>query len=294
LGLIGLRREYPAVHWQDGVRYVDDGDVITAAGVLSGVGAALRVVERMDGPAAAARAAAAAEWPDYSPGEAAPIPRYRPAARDVVGLLSAAYRWDRPNMGVLLTDGVGEIELASAFRPYTVFSYLVHPVAVTVDGHPIRSRHGLTFVPRADLTSAVPGLDRLVVPGAEAAERAFADGLSLPERLRPVYLHTEPGFGFDAALRDIARTHDIATAHWVAKTLQYPNTNPPLSGPAWPWALTLRPILIAAAAALAVTLIIKMLGRRRRGGADVQIPDHASVPTDDDEYTGNHREKARS
>jgi hypothetical protein len=137
-------------------------------------------------------------------------------------------------------------------------------------------------------------LDRLVVPGAEAAERAFADGLSLPERLRPVYLQTEPGFGFDAALRDIARTHDIATAHWVAKTLQYPNTNPPLSGPAWPWALTLRPILIAAAAALAVTLIIKMLGRRRRGGADVQIPDHASVPTDDDEYTGNHREKARS
>jgi putative intracellular protease/amidase len=294
LGLIELSREYPAVHWQDGVRYVDDGDVITAAGVLSGVDAALRVVERMDGPAAAARAAAAVEWPDYSPGEAAPIPRYRPAARDVVGLLSAAYRWDRPNMGVLLTDGVGEIELASAFRPYTVFSYLVHPVAVTVDGHPIRSRHGLTFVPRADLTSAAPGLDRLVVPGAEAAERAFADGLSLPERLRPVYLHTEPGFGFDAALRDIARTHDIATAHWVAKTLQYPNTNPPLSGPAWPWALTLRPILIAAAAALAVTLIIKMLGRRRRGGADVQIPDHASVPTDDDEYTGNHREKARS
>ena len=158
LGLIGFRREYPAVHWQDGVRYVDDGDVITAAGVLSGVDAALRVVERMIGPAAAEQAARAVEWPDYSPGGAAPIPRYRPAAPDVVGLLSAAYRWNRPNMGVLLTDGVGEIELASAFRPYTVFSYLAQPVAVTADGHPIRSRHGLTFVPRADLASATPGV----------------------------------------------------------------------------------------------------------------------------------------
>jgi transcriptional regulator GlxA family with amidase domain len=50
LGLIGLRRHYPAVHWQDGVRYVDDGDLITTAAVLSGVDGALRVVERLVGP----------------------------------------------------------------------------------------------------------------------------------------------------------------------------------------------------------------------------------------------------
>jgi hypothetical protein len=33
-------------------------------------------------------------------------------------------------------------------------------------------------------------------------------------------------------LRDIARTRGVATAGWVAKTLQYPATNPQLSGPA--------------------------------------------------------------
>jgi transcriptional regulator GlxA family with amidase domain len=101
LGLIGLRRSYPAVEWIDGVRYVDDGDVITAAGVLSGVDAALRVVERTVGQGAAEQAAAAVAWPDYSPGGAAPIPRLRPAPADIVGLLSAAYRWDRSNMGML-------------------------------------------------------------------------------------------------------------------------------------------------------------------------------------------------
>ena len=262
LGLIGLRRNYPQVGWQDGVTYVDDGDVISTAGVLSGVDGALRVIERMVGQAAAAKAARAVAWPAYHPGGPAAIRQSRPAPADVVGLLSAGYRWDRPSTGVLLTDGVGEIELASAFRPYTELSYLARPVAMTTDGRPVRSRHGLTFVPRADLASAAPGLDRLVVPGADAARRAVADGLSLPERLTPRYLHDQPGFAFDAAVGDIARTQDVATARWVAKTLQYPTTTPELSGPAWPWALTLRPILLAAAAVAAV-LGIQIVRRRR-------------------------------
>jgi hypothetical protein len=169
----------------------------------------------------------------------------------VVALLSAGYRWDRPTTGVLLTDGVGEIELASAFRPYTELSYLARPVAVTADGRPVRSRHGLTFAPRAVLATAAPRLDRVLVPGADAARHGAADGPSLPEQVTPVYLPDRPGFAFDAALRDIARTRDVATARWVAKSLQYPTATPWLSGPAWPWDLTLRPVLIAAGAVAA-------------------------------------------
>jgi putative intracellular protease/amidase len=188
LGLIGLRRDYPQGDWQDEVTYIDDGDLISTAGVLSGVDGALRVIERLVGPDAAAKAAHAVEWPAYSPGAAAPIQRFRPAPADLVALLSAGYRWDRPTMRVLLTDGVGEVELASAFRPYTELSYLVRPVAVTTDGQPIRSRHGLTFLPRAELHAAAPGMDRLLVPCADAARHGAAEGLSLPEGLTPVYL----------------------------------------------------------------------------------------------------------
>ena len=270
LGLIGLRRDYPQPDWQEGVTYVDDGDVITTAGVLFGVDGALRVVERMLGRDAAERAAQAVAWPAYSPGAPAPIQRSRPAPADTVAVLSAGYRWDRPTMGVLLTDGVGEIELASAFRPYTELSYLARPVAVTADGHPIRSRHGLTFAPRADLASAAPRLDRLVVPGADAAGSAAADKLSLPDGLAPVYLHSAPGFAFDGALTDIARTRDVATARWVAKTLQYPTPTPQLSGPAWPWTLTMRPILLVAAAIAAVLGI--QFTRRRRSAAATNTP----------------------
>ena len=71
------------------------------------------------------------------------------------------------------------------------------------------------------------------------------------------------------ALAGIARTLDVATARWVARTMQWPTTGLRLSGPAWPWALTLRLILIAAAAIGAV-LGIQLL--RRRGG------DHARAP----------------
>jgi putative intracellular protease/amidase len=278
LGLIGLRRDYPAVRWTDGVAHVDDGDVITTAGVLSGVDGALRVVERMVGPAAAERAARAVHWPAYSPGRGAPIQRSRPAPADVVALLSAGYRWDRPTTGVLLTDGVGEIELASAFRPYTELSYLARPVAVTADGRPVRSRHGLTFAPRADLATAAPRLDRVLVPGADAARHGAADGPSLPEQMTPVYLHDRPGFAFDAALRDIARTRDVATARWVAKSLQYPTATPWLSGPAWPWDLTLRPVLIAAGA-VAAAVGIQLTIRRASTGGDHATP-HPTRPTD--------------
>ena len=288
LKLIDLRRSYPQVPWHDGVRYVDDGDVITAAAVLSGVDAALRVVERIVDQDTAKKAAEAVAWPDYLPGRAAAFPPVRLAPSDTVGLLNAAYRWDRPNMGVLMTNGVGELELAAAFRPYIELSYLARPMALTINGQPIRSRHGLTFAPRADLKNAAPQLDRLVVPGAEAARQAA--GWAPPEQLPPVYLHTQPGFAFDAALRDIARTTDVATAQWVAKTVQYPNTNPQLSGPAWPWNLTLRPILIAAASAAAVILIFKITGRR--GDAVDQAPVESEGRTS--RQGGNHATASRS
>ncbi|GAB4004471.1 DJ-1/PfpI family protein [Glycomyces albus] len=275
LGLIGLRRDYPSVDWRDGVRYVDDGDIITSAGVLSGVDGALRVVERLVGAETAEDAARAVQWPHYVPNEAAPLERSQPAMSDLVALLSASYRFDRPDMGVLLTDGVGETELASAFRPYTELSYLARPLAVSADGDPIRSRHGLVFVPRAGLATAAPGLDRLIVPGAAAA--GAADALDLPGDLETVHLHESEGFAFDGALRDIADAYDAATARWVAKSLAY-RAPDDLSGPAWPWGLTLRPVLIALGAALAIHVAtsralrsrIRSRPRRRpeRRGAD--------------------------
>jgi transcriptional regulator GlxA family with amidase domain len=47
---------------QHGARFVDDGDIVTAAGVTSGIDLALWLVERELGPDAAAREAEEIEW----------------------------------------------------------------------------------------------------------------------------------------------------------------------------------------------------------------------------------------
>jgi len=56
--------------------------------------------------------------------------------------------------------------------------------------------------------------------------------------------------------------------------LEYPATKPPLSGAAWPWDLTLRPLLVTAVAvaALAVPVLLRRRCARRRSTASRRSP----------------------
>jgi putative intracellular protease/amidase len=240
-----LEERHPQVRWHRATRYVDDGNVITTGGVLSGIDGALRVIERRLGTRAAATAAAAVGWKNYSPGTPAPLPPSSFGPRDMIVGVNLSFR-SHPNIGVLLTDGIGEIELASVFGTYTEAAYAARTFAVGVGSRaPVRSRHGLVFVPRGDAFTA-SNLDRLVVPGVDAARRhdpALNTLAGAALGLSPEYVHTEPGFAFDAALRDIARTIDVPTARWRAKTLEYPAADLELTGPGWPLGVTLTPLL---------------------------------------------------
>ncbi|MEW9550524.1 DJ-1/PfpI family protein [Nonomuraea sp. NPDC050783] len=269
----GLRADFPRVGWVTGHRYVDDGGVITTAGVLSGIDGALRIVERLAGQDAARLAAQRVRWRHYSPGTAAPLHASRLEPPDVVVALNASYQTKPSRIGVPLVEGVGELELASVFISYTEESMIGRTVAVG-DG-PVRSRHGLTFVPRASLTAAAGGLDRLVVPGLDAARRHVLGTApsAATGGLRPEYLHAREGFPFDAVVLDVARTYDVRTARWTAKTLEYPVRDVRLSGSAWPWGATLVPAglaLLGAAAALSAAAPARRVlwSRRRRAGAD--------------------------
>jgi putative intracellular protease/amidase len=242
---------YPAVDWARGTRYVDDGDVISTAGILSGIDGTLHVVERLIGADAAADAARAIEWPHYDSDGPARMEQARLAPSDAVVAFNTAFGWDRPRIGVQLTDGVGEIELASVFDTYGQ-SLAVGTVAVG-DG-PVRSREGLTFVPRTD-TGA--GLDRLIVPGT--TEHDVVPGMDA------VHPHRQPGFAFDAVLQDLARTTDVATAQWTAKALEYPIDSLILDGPTWPWAETFRPLALAILGVLGALGVVALLHIRRHG-----------------------------
>jgi transcriptional regulator GlxA family with amidase domain len=263
-----FQEDHPAVDWVRGTRYVDDGDVITTAGILSGVDGTLRVVERLVGSQAAVEAAQATGWRHHRRGGAAPMAQAEVRPADAVVGVNTAFGWDRDTIGVLLTDGVGEIELASVFDTYGQ-SLAVRTRSVAPGVEPVRSRHGLTFVPRADPTAA-DDLDRLVVPGADAARRRVADRYA---DLAPAYPHREPGFPFDGVLRDLARTTDVATATWTARVLEYPTDHLVLSGPAWPWTHTLRPVALATLGVLAALGLVRaarsVRARRRSPGRQV-------------------------
>lgn len=240
--LAGFRDDYPAVRWTSGRRWVDDGDIVTGGGVLSSIDTTLHVVERLAGPAAASAAAAEIGWRYYAPGTPPPpvVSGFEPA--DAVLALDVAFPLDRPRAAVVLTPGVGEVELASAVETFGGDSHAARLVAVSVDGAPVRSRHGLTFVPRSALAAAAPRLDRVVVPGAQAARAA---AVPVVDGLVPDHLHARPGFAFDAAVTDLAASTDVATARWAARAMELPTSGLALTGPAWPWRTVLTVLLAA-------------------------------------------------
>lgn len=249
-GLLDGRRA--TAHWIR-IGGFDDGDIVTTAGILSGIDGALRVTERFADAETARKAAEAVGWAHYSPGTSTPMPQNTFEPSDTVVGFNTAFRWDKPMLGVLLTTGIRELELAAVFDTYGQ-SLAVETTAVGLNGAPIQSRHGLTFAPRG--TPTEDDVDRLIVPGAEAAATHAADGYS------PVYLHTGPGFPFDAVLQDLVRTTDTATTRWTARTLEYPTGHLALNGAAWPWTVTLRPFGLAVLGLLAA-FGIRALFRRR-------------------------------
>jgi transcriptional regulator GlxA family with amidase domain len=255
LKLESYASDYPAVQWQRGKRYVDDGNVVTTAGILSGIDGTLHLVERLAGAGVAADAAKAIGWRHYG----TPVPVTTPAAMpDPVAIFNAGFRWNPAELGVLVPPGAGEIELASVFdsRGQSLSS---RTLAVSTDGGPVRSRHGLTFLPRASLADAAPDLDRLLVPGATRGVATPAGGPA------PEYVHDRPGFAYDVAVSGIARDTDVATARWTAKALELPTDDVVFDGPAWPWWPTATPVLLVLLGAAGVVVVLRL--RRRRHGA---------------------------
>jgi transcriptional regulator GlxA family with amidase domain len=259
-----LQEAHPEVHWQRGLRYVDEGDVITTGGLLSSIDGTLRVVERLVDADAAAAAAQAVGWRYYSAGTAAVLPESRLGPSEaILHLLNLGFRANATNVGVVLTEGVGELELAAAFDPYAEVKS-ARTLAIAADDGSIRSRHGLTFVPRADLDAA-SRVDRLLVPGADAAANPAPEVAAAADRADvPVaYLHGRPGFAFDPALEDMAGTMDAPTARWTAKILEYPTAELGLSGPSGPWAPALSVLALGLLGLATVAGAARLVGQAR-------------------------------
>ncbi len=247
-------RRYPDAEWVRGLRYVEDGNVTTVAGVTSGVSATLRVVRGYVGEGTATGLARKIGYPDQRLGEELRIAADRLTASDrALYVLWGAYGWGKSEIGVVLNEGASEIELASAFDAYPgpVFTSKTTSLAPGGPRSPVESEHGLLFVPRYGLEGAPP-LDRVLVPGRDAPSATAPEVRAWAREggLKTEYVHADApagvqaGFPFEATLRDLPEHENAPVASFLARLLEYPTGHLDLAGDGWPLAHLLRPLAV--------------------------------------------------
>jgi putative intracellular protease/amidase len=274
-----IEQEYPAVNWVRGLRYVEGDHYMTSAGITSGIDAVLHYIAKHNGEPMAQAISQKMHYPSFAYVNNPQVEQY-PASEGLtpLDLMNIIFHWDHPTAGVLLYDGVDELELASIFDTYAA-TYSTRLQSVSQTRQWITTRFGLQIVPRWDFKD-VPTIARLIVPGSQARQLA-ADQISAWEsngnRAQAVFLHadTPDGFAFDAPLKDLAHQENISTAILDAKRLEYRPGTLQTEGSGWPVWLAIRPLLIGLAS-LAITIFISnRLSRRSlpRGGVAVQAQD---------------------
>src|SRR4051794_14241787 len=216
-----LRRQRPQVHWLAGRRFVQDGPVTTTAGITSGIPGALQVMADLAGPDEATRVGQVVRYPNWSVHGDATIPTQSFSVADLPVGLNALIPWGRPTIGVALTDGVGEIDVASTFEVYSS-SYTARMIPIATNPA-VTTKHGMVLL--ANTPQDAPSLTRMVVPGAGGASsldphlREWSERHDLP--VDAVHgADSRPAF--DAALEYLSTQTGQMTAVSAAKMIDYP------------------------------------------------------------------------
>ena len=237
-GEIGrIERSYPGVQWVRGQRYVDDGQFVSTAGILSGIDGSLHMIDRLRGRALALHVARMLRYDGARFLDDPTMPQFQVAPRDAIVILNAAFGWDRETLGVALYDGMEELPLAAVYDTYAP-SFALSSVAPA--GAIITTRHGLHLVARRT-SQEWTASGATLLPGPANDER----------------------FPFDAALEDVARRQNLPTAEFAAKRLEY-RAAPALQGRGWWRVATLyRPLLLGLLGLVLVFGLERLILRRR-------------------------------
>jgi putative intracellular protease/amidase len=259
-------RRYPDTEWVRGLRYVEDGNVLTAAGVTSGIGATLHVIRGYVGEEAATALAQKIGYPDQRVGDEPRIPAERLTVSDrALYVLWVAYGWGKPRIGVVLTEGTSEIELASVLDVYPGPVLTADTTTLTPEGlrSPVGTEHGLYFVPRSDLDSA-PGFDRVFVSGrtAPSVTDPRVRSWAREEGLKLEFIHADApaGFPLDATLSDLAEHENAPVAKFTGRLLEYPIGHLGLAEGGWPFTHLLRPLAVGLLGLALASVVDSLLG----------------------------------
>jgi transcriptional regulator GlxA family with amidase domain len=255
-----VRTSHPEVTWVHGLRYVDDGRVVSSAGVTSGIDASLHVLRRFFGRESADETARRIGYPHT---RFLDDPSWTFERSNDAVALPNLFRFGRAKIGVLVSPGIGEIELSSVTDTYPR-ALATDVLSIGAERAFVRTRHGLDLLPRHDLASA-PEVDRLLIPGqpadavAEAAERWATSNAERPaERI-----HAGGGYPYDLTFSDMARHETRLVTRNAAAWIEYPTAHLDLGNRDWNAALAARPFALAALGVLAALGLRRGLRARR-------------------------------
>lgn len=187
------RREsdYPRVRWQDDLRYLVDGPVLTSAGVSAALPASLALVETLGGRDQAALLARRQGVADWSARHQSNAFAFGPGDYLQAASGWAAGLWPE-RLELAATRGIDELALALAVDAQA--RTWRSEVRLTASG-PVVSRHGLRLYTEAPTPDAI----RLPTLPAQSAD------------------------ALTQALESIERRHGLGTRRFVALQLEYPD-----------------------------------------------------------------------
>jgi AraC family transcriptional regulator, transcriptional activator FtrA len=261
-----LEQRHPDVRLVRGVRYVEDGNIITSAGITAGVDAALFTLKRMLGQEAALDVAGRLGYPHA---RFLDDPTYEPPVVGTPGMLLSGYQLGNSQLGVALYPGIGEIALGSVIDTYphqgTVTVNTVAPERAVV-----RSRNGLALIPRWGFADA-PKLDRVILPGTDTSGGAAFEGWARDRYgLAVEQVHQGGGYPYDVTLEDMARRAGGAIAAEAVYLLEYPAGSLAGVAPAYPPGLVARLVALALLGLGLAIVIDRRRGARTRRHAATQ------------------------
>jgi putative intracellular protease/amidase len=257
-----IAKSNPTVQLVQGVRYVEDGNIVTSAGVTSGVDATLFVLKRMLGRAAALDVAQQIVYPHT---RFLDDPTYAPPVAGKYGVFLTKSRPYNSQLGVALYPGMDEIALASVIDTYPQEADItVQTLAPAREV--VLSQHGLALIPRWSFADA-PRLDRIIMPGrgmSAETTAAFTQWAAARYQLPVEQVHQVPGYAYDLTFADMARRTGSALTREAVYMIEYP-MQLPADAPLYPPGLVAREIALALLGlALAVLIDRWILARKQR------------------------------
>ncbi|MFD0769351.1 DJ-1/PfpI family protein [Bacillus sp. CGMCC 1.60114] len=223
-----LEKKYTEITWKRGQRYVPDGNIVSSAGLTSGIDATLYVISRQLGEPAAEKVAKEMNYPSYDFVQHPQMDPFTAGLSDIVYVLNNAFQWSKKKNGVLLYDGADELMLSSAFDTYGA-SGTTTTLTISSKREPVVTRHGLNLIARYQIADA-PKLDKMIFVGPDVKTRAAGDIRNWNEnggKAEQLYLHSDAPerFAMEPAFEGLAKQEDIWTAKFAAKRLEYRTTS---------------------------------------------------------------------